>query len=300
MGKIRRDKGDGSIFQLKDGTWVAELKYGKKANGKPNAKRFTGKTESEVKKKLKQFKNELVKNDYIQVKKTTVSEYMDRWLYGVIINKLKPKSFDAKENTLHNHVYKYIGDIQINSLSANDIQKMINGMVAKNLSYSAIKKAFDAVNGCFKSGIIKGEILKNPCVGVALPENKKVDISKIKFFDDAQIAAICAESVRKYRNGVAKYRLGYAIIILMYTGMRIGELLALKWSDIDFDKKTISIFNSFVQVKNRADNAKTKFIMKEQDSTKSRASNRTIPIRNKVIEALNEVKKINANSTYVR
>jgi len=64
---------------LKDGTWVSELKYGKKANGKPNVKRFTGKTEVEVKKKLKQFKESLIKNDYKQIKKMSVKEYMENW-----------------------------------------------------------------------------------------------------------------------------------------------------------------------------------------------------------------------------
>ena len=50
MSNKRRDKGEGSIYQLKDGTWVSLLKYGKKANGKPHAKKFTGTTEAEVKK----------------------------------------------------------------------------------------------------------------------------------------------------------------------------------------------------------------------------------------------------------
>ena len=60
MSDSRRDKGEGTIFQNKDGKWVAQIRNGKKANGKSNIKAFYGKTEAEVKKKLKAFKNDLI------------------------------------------------------------------------------------------------------------------------------------------------------------------------------------------------------------------------------------------------
>ena len=300
MGNVRRDKGDGSIFQLKDGTWIAQLKHGKKANGKPNIKKFTGKKESEVKKKLKEFKESLIKNEYRQIKKMSVKEYMEKWMNDVQSNKLKPKTYDTKEATVNFQVYPYIGDLQINNLSADDIQKMINAVKDKGYSYSTIKKAYNAVNGCFRLGMIKGDIFKNPCIGVELPENKKIDYSKeIVIFDDEQIKRICEESVFKYGNGKQMYRLGHAIILLLYTGMRIAELLGLKWEDVDFEKKTISILNSVVMIRDRSEDAKTKYKLLEQKSTKTKSGDRIIPLNKKALDALQEIKKVNSNTKFV-
>ena len=295
-----RDKGDGSVYPIEDGKWKAAYKIGIKPNGKPDIKYFTGKTEQEVKRRLKQFRTEFIKNDFIDVKKITVEKYMNDWLYNVKFNELKPKSFDIKETILQNQIYKYIGDMQIGSLTNIDIQNLINTLVSKDYSYSTIRKAYDAVNSCFKLGIIKGDIIKNPCAGVSPPSKLIVNYSKeIIFFNDEQVEAICRESVFKYSNGKMMYRLGHSIIVLIYTGMRIAELLGLKWGDIDFQNKTISISRSVVQVKDRSDNAPKIYKMLEQNSTKTNSSDRIIPIGQKALEALNELHKVNPNSEYV-
>ena len=127
-----------------------------------------------------------------------------------------------------------------------------------------------------------------------------VNYSKeITFFDDVQVAAICEESISKYNNGKMIYRLGHSIILLLYTGMRVGELLGLKWNDIDWEKKTITISRSVVNVKDRSDNAKTIYRLLEQNSTKTGSSDRIIPIGQKTLAALQELKKINAGFEYV-
>jgi integrase len=148
--------------------------------------------------------------------------------------------------------------------------------------------------------MIKGDVIKNPCIGAELPENKKVDYTKeITFFNEEEAEAICRESLFRYGNGKMMYRLGHAIIVLMYTGMRISELLGLKWEDIDFEKKEMTIFNSVVLVKDRSKNAKTVYKLLEQNSTKTRSGDRVIPLSKKALEALQEIKKINPNTKYV-
>ena len=105
LGEKRRDKGEGSIFQRKDGTWAAKYT----PEGGVKTKYLYGKTENEVKKKLRDFKKETAKNGYNEIQKITIKDYMDRWLNNVMKNQLKPKSFDRKEVTLINQIYPYIG-----------------------------------------------------------------------------------------------------------------------------------------------------------------------------------------------
>ena len=70
----RRDKGDGCISQLKDGRWTSRMRVGLTPEGKPKIKAFYGKTEAEVKKKLKEFQKELHKNDGAVVQRNTVAD----------------------------------------------------------------------------------------------------------------------------------------------------------------------------------------------------------------------------------
>ena len=101
MAGQRRDKGDGSIYQRKsDGLWIAKYTH---TPGKP-PKVMYGKTELEAKKKLREFKKEASKNDFVEIQKITVKDYMDEWLHTVKINDLKLKSFDRMEQILKNYL----------------------------------------------------------------------------------------------------------------------------------------------------------------------------------------------------
>ena len=297
MQSNRRDKGDGSIYQRKsDGKWVA--KYTPSSGAK--TKVLYGNSEQEVKKKLREYKKEIAKNDFVEIQKITVEKYMNDWLYNIEANVLKPKSFDRKESTLINDVYPHIGCLQIANISSNDVQNMINKLVAKKLSYSGIKKAYDAVNKCFKLGVVKGDIIKNPCVGVVLPKNlKKSNGGGARFFTDEEMRLISKESIAKHGNGRYVYRLGNSIILLLNTGVRAGELLALRWTDINFTEKTMNISSSMVMVKNREEDAVVKWVTQHQESTKTMSSSRIISLNQKAMSALKELYDINGKHEYV-
>ena len=159
--KQRRDYGSGSISQRKDGTWTARMIIGTNEAGNPRIKAFYGKSEREVKKKMKEFEKELHKNDGTVVQKNTVETYMRNWLYSVKSNELKPKSFDRLEQTIVYQVIPHIGNLQIAAIQADDVQKMLNTLKAEGKSYSTIKKAYDAVNECFRTGMIKRTVSIN-------------------------------------------------------------------------------------------------------------------------------------------
>ena len=180
--KQRRDYGSGSISQRKDGTWTARMIIGTNESGKPKVKAFYGKTEREVKKKLKEFEKELHKNDGTVVQKNTVESYMHNWLYSVKANELKPKSFDRLEQTIKYQIIPYIGGLQVAALQADDVQKLVNTLKVEGKSYSTIKKAYDAINECFRTGMIKKTVVGNPALGVAVPAKKTFAKSKIKCY----------------------------------------------------------------------------------------------------------------------
>lgn len=300
MKNAKRENGQGSIYLRKDGRWVASIQNGFKENGRPNIKIKYAKTQAEAKRKLKELIKEIyTPTEEVVTNNSLVKEYCNDWLINIQSNILKPSSYDRKETTLENQVYPLIGDIYMSQVTFDDIQFMVNKLKKQNLSYSTIKKAYEAINGCFKYALIKGDISKNPCIGVTLPKNLKRQDGDIKFYTEEQIKLLLEQSTLKYNNGRNKYRLGYGIQFLLYTGLRIGEALALTWEDIDFQNKTLRINKNLKQVKNRDSNNQGNYKIIIQDSTKTKSGSRIIPLNNKSIEALNHIKEVTGQCKYV-
>lgn len=300
--KRNRGYGNGSVyFRASDQRWVGKYKVGIKADGKPAMKVVYGKTEAECHKKLKAVIEESMKNDYIEVQKSTVKDYMQSWLDNVKRNELKPKSFDRLEQTLTLYVYPRIGQQQLQAISSQDVQKLINDLRKEGYSHSTIKKVYDAVNACFKLGLVQKTVAVNPAVGVAVPSKKLFPQTKIHFYTQNEAEALVAQSLRRYKNGKRIYPLGSFVPLLINTGLRMGELLALRWKeDIDFETKTLTVHNNIAFVKDRADDAKKNYKILEQDSVKTDAGqDRSVPLNAAAIAALLDIRQVTGDCEYV-
>lgn len=166
MAKNKREHGQGTIYLRKDGRWYGAVQNGYNENGKPKMITVYGKTEAETKRKLKEKIKLINSNGLIlqdnTVENITVEEYCTNWLENVKVNELKPSSYDRKEMTLSNQVYPSIGMLQLSQLSIDDVQGMINQLKKDELSYSSIKKAYEAINECCKYAMIRGDLQKKP------------------------------------------------------------------------------------------------------------------------------------------
>ena len=295
----KRDSGTGSITQRKDGLWTARIMVGQLPNGKPHIKALYGHSQAEVKRKLRDLKDELAKNDYNIVKRENVQNYMTRWLIENKKNSLKPTSFDRLEQTLKFQVFPEIGEVQIATIKAADVQRMVNNLAQKGLSYSTIKKAYDAVNDCFKTGVIQRSVNFNPALGVTLPRRDSVvQKQQIRFYNDDEVARICAAAIKTYQNGKQIFRLGDAIILDVNTGLRLAELTALRWDNIDLEKKNLTVSESVVMVRDRSvDDGKV--IALRQSSTKSSSGMRVVPLNDSAIGALSRLKELTGDTPYV-
>lgn len=263
----QKERGDGTISQRKDGTWTGRIFLGRDSTGKQKVKAVYGKTEKEVKAKLKQVKEEMIKFETTNLPKLTVSELLISWQTTVKKYELKPSSYDRLEKTINNNIIPYIGYLQITSITPQDIQQYINQLTDKGYSYSSIKKAYNAINASLKMAFERDYIRKNPCINIKLPKQIKHSKSDIEFFTDEEAEIIVNAATHRYRTGRYMYKHGYAVVLLLNTGMRIGELLALKWQNVDFDNGQIYICETRGQIIERSDN-KQRYIMADR-STKN-------------------------------
>ena len=119
----------------------------------------------------------------------------------------------------------------------------------------------------------------------------------IEYFSEEEVELITKGALYRYKTGRYKYKYGYAIILLLNTGLRVGELLALKWEHVDFDKRQLYICETRGQIKDRTDSNR-KYTTASR-STKTESSCRYIPISKKALEALRYLESLGYHSPYV-
>jgi len=300
MSGTRRKNGEGSVFQVSENKWVAKISLGQGMDGKPIIKQFSGKSEAIVKRKLREFKKSA---DFV-VKHMpavdTVQSYFTMWLSEYQYNKLKPSSYDRLESTVNNHIIPNIGGMKLDKVTRDNIQALINKLYKKNnLSYSSVKKVYVALNSCYKHALIDDVVIKNPCEGVVLPS--AIERTKqVVPLSAEEVECLKCELQKTDHDGKPRCYYGYAYLLILNTGLRMGEALSLCWDDVDFNNMTITVTKNNILTKKREldGNLIGGYELKTQNSTKTSSGNRVIPINESAYEALNVLKE-NNNSRFV-
>lgn len=305
--KSRRDNGSGSITKRKDGRWMGSLQVGFDSNGNQKRIYVYGKSEAEAKRKLKEKRNEYIKKDNIIERNVSVKQWFTEWLEQIVRLKLKPKSYDAKERCIDKFIIPALGYMRITEVTPKDVQDLINKMVDEGYSFSQIHKVHNTISQRYKQGILSREVIFNPALGVTIPQDNYFHSSDEDFaLDETQINQLIKAIYAKYPSGTPIYPRGDIFVFLLYSGLRIGEASALKWEDIDFNKKIINVNKSITIAKNRDRtliNPKTnkpyKTVRIYQNDTKTLSSTRVVPMSKMAQFALNNMKEYTPKSEYV-
>lgn len=284
--------GEGSITKRKDGLYVyrKKIKIGDSDDNKVY-KHIYAKTPKECMIRMKEVEEELKNKNKIPQEKEILCDAMKNWLEVVKKPTLKSQSYTRLLSTIKNQIERYpVGHFRYQTITTEELQDLINSLNEKRYSKSVIKKTFDCLNDFYRYSSARFDF-KNPMTLVVMPviDNIKAEEREIEWFDDEDIEKFINECGRKYNTGNPKYPGGYAIGANIYLGMRIGELLALQWKDIDFENNTIRVDKTLIQEdnpsynKNDKESKKVQFVI--QNSTKRR-NIRYIPINSKAKKLL--------------
>lgn len=241
--------------------------------GKKAKTSVTGRTRKEVKQKAKHAQDDFISNGCTVTKVVPVKNYQelaDLWLDSYQLT-VKPQTFVATKQMLYNHLIPIFGSLRLAKLSVSYIQSFINDLSTQIVHYAVVHSINRRV---LQYGVSLQLLPFNPARDIILPKQPKRENTAIKFIasDDLKALLLHMEKLafKKY-----SYYLDYVLYsVLLATGCRFGEVVALEWSDIDLENGTISISKNY----NR--------FLKLIGTPKSKAGVRTISIDKKTVNML--------------
>lgn len=269
MTKINeyKDKKGNTLYRFRFYAGIDELTGKKKY-----IKRASFKSVQEAKKELLKIEYEVSQGIYFnKVKSMKFEDVMNEWL-AVYKTTVKASTYDNKLGYINNYIHPYFKDMRIDKIKLVHCQDFIN-KTFKTIPTGTIY-ALQIVKRIFNFAIRSGILENNPSLYVVIPKGKQdINQDEHENFYNRDELKVFLEASKKANE---KY---YMLLrLLSYTGMRVGEALALTWDDVDFTKKHIRI-NKTVAYTNSG--------MKIQ-TPKTKASNRVINVDQ---ETLNSLKK---------
>jgi len=191
-----------------------------------------------------------------------VCDFLDGWLNGVIKGSVRANTFTTYRGYIVNHINVLIGGADIADVGVEALQGFV-GRLAERLSVKSVHTAFSMLSSAFGYAAEQGLIIKNPCAKVRLP---RLTEKEIEVFDKAEQATLERAIL------AAEDKRTLSILVCLYTGLRIGELCALKWDSVDLQDRYIRIRQSMARIKNYDDGdaPKTRLVLEEPKTAKSK------------------------------
>lgn len=217
-------------------------------------------------------------------------EWLEKWYESYVVPSVKAKTATCYKSLIDNHIVKKLGDCKIGEITPILIQQLAvelmnkNGKNGKGLSANTVNMIITLIQGSLKTASALGYIKRYSLSNVKRPKTEEKQITCFSIREQKRIEQAVYEDGREKMFG---------IIICLYTGLRIGELLALEWSDVDFKSKELAVTKSCYDSKG-GDGRYARITC----TPKTRSSIRNVPIPKQLLTLLRE-KKQGCVGTYV-
>ena len=263
-----------NIYTRKDGRYEGRVYLGKDENGKRRYKSYYGATAEEVRRKYELTQFSTVPN--VPASKMTIAALAAEWLLSVQ-NRVKESTLANYRLKLKKHIIPSFGAMNCCALGSKEINGFINTKIGEGLSSRYVSDILVIMKSMFKYAAREYGI-KNVFDGITMPKKQSKEVRLLTRNEETRLKKYIIEKPSLVSMGIA---------LTMYTGLRVGELCALKWEDIDLENRTLTVKKTMQRIQNNDGGSKTKLIISEPKSEKSR---RMIPIPECMIEMLRSFK----------
>lgn len=282
MGK--RSNGEGTFCKRSDGRWMGQVTLD--TEGGYKRKTVYGKTQKEVKEKIAELKSGCQSGKLIETSSMPLEDWMQLWIANYKPD-LKVTTRESYELYINVHIKRSeIGKIPLNKLKTTDLQRFYNAKLkceCKNqkqtLSPTTVRYINLIIKGALKQAVNNRMIQENVTDGVVLPKKRKVEITPLT-----------REEVMRFLETAKDDRLYTLYLLEVMTGLRRGEILGLKWEDVDFKEGRLKVIHNLYRVNNTDKDAESKYKLVLL-TPKTESSKRNIPLNQFMVEELLRHKK---------
>ena len=244
----KRANGEGNIRKRSDGRWEGRYTAGYNTDtGKRINRNVLGKTQTEVKEKLKKAIGETAGLDISRTDDYTVAAWLHTWYQLYAKPNIRLATQNRYELMMNIYAFPRIGDIKLSKLTSRDLQKLYrqlqeNGRVhttvksGKGLSSTTVHSLHLMLHCAFERAVKERLIQRNPTDDCIAPKVRKVEMNVLSL-----------ESIKVYLKAAVQRDALPMFYLELVSGLRKGELVALLWSDVDTVHNTISVSKQYVR-----------------------------------------------------
>ena len=253
------------IYKRKDGRY--EGRYTIQTPDGPKRKRVYGRKYKEVQRKLAEAMGDAARGLVFDDENMTVGEYLDRWLSDAVRGSVRESTFDRDSYLVRSHIKPIIGRRKLAKLTALDVQRLYRDRLDSGLSPSTVNKIHTVLHKALSQAVRWELIPRNPTDAVKAPRPVSEEMHPLS-----------AEEARRLLEAAKDVELQALYVLAVHTGMRQGELLGLKWSDVDLENRRLSIQRTLTRINNG------KHVT--LGDPKTRKSRRTVGLTPQAVDAL--------------
>ena len=232
MERKKRNHNEGSIRERSDGRFEIRVTAGYNfETGKSKRISYYTKTKAEAIQKLHEEEYKIHFQKHVDPTSTTFLDWLRLWLETYMKNKVKQSTYVSYRGYIENHLAQAFPTLKLKDLTTKLLQDFYNyKQNTQGLSPKTILNLHRCLHKAMNQAVLEHYIDFNPCDAVSLPRNEK-----------PQVEILTREEQQKLIYTSYKYRYGIFIRLTLATGIRLGELLGLRWEDVDFNKRMLSI-----------------------------------------------------------
>lgn len=221
----RKPNREGSVFQRADGRWVAQfsLNDGKK-------RQLTRQTEKEAWSALRKALNEVEQGTIVTGPEQTLSEFLNHWLEEIHKPTLRLSSYIKYRKLIDTYIIPELGHLKLQKLSPQLVQAFYRRKEKQGLASKTVNSIHGVLHKALDTAVRWNMLARNVCDVVSPPRIVKREIQPLTMEQAQQLLTVARGD-----------RLEMVLLLALVTGIRRGELLGLKWADIDFTQGALQI-----------------------------------------------------------
>lgn len=270
-----------NIYRRKDGRYEGRYVIGRTPDGRTRFGYVYGRQYSLVRRELLLKKAERVQRQSVCTSRFTLQEWILQWLESEVLGSVRASSLQTYRNLLFRHLLPALGHYRLSEITPAEVRSFVTGLEESGLSGSTIRSVYRLLSSAMRSAMEAGFIVRNPCGRIRLQRTEQAR------------QRVLTASEHRIIGDAAQMDRDLPVLMSLYTGMRLGEVCALKWTDVDWARHTITVCRTAQRIRSGGG---TQLVT---GAPKSALSGRVIPVPSFLMERLHQLHLSQPDSAFI-